>query len=388
MKQFFRRGNHSRHMAFLLALIMSVAMLSACTQTPQFSMGDEPGQEQGAAQVRPTKSTRRTRKTTTKKTSRKTTKKTTRKTTKKTTRKTTINDRPVNGTTMSTTQTLGSTTEKPTTLTQAPSTTTTQKPTTTTTTKKPTTTTTKPWVEGWNVRNGKTYYMKNGVIQKGWVFINGLRFHFNESTGVKDSEAGIDVSSHNGTINWQKVKDAGVFFVFIRVGYRGYGSSGSLNYDTNFEANYNGARAVGLKIGVYFYSVPINQTEAIEEANFVLAKVKNLHLDLPIVTDVEHEGNRVAGLTPKQRTDNTLAFLQTIKNAGKQGMLYTGYYYRRDLLQPSRLTEYPLWLAYYTSDPSKPGQAPYACWQYSESGVISGASSSGVFDFNVMYDNS
>ena len=85
--------------------------------------------------------------------------------------------------------------------------------------------------------------------------------------------AGIDVSRYQGDIDWQKVADSGVKFAFIRVGYRTYGS-GEITADPNAQANYRGAKAAGLKVGVYFFSQAIDEVEAVEEASYVLDKIK------------------------------------------------------------------------------------------------------------------
>ncbi len=81
---------------------------------------------------------------------------------------------------------------------------------------------------------------------------------------------GIDVSHYQGDIDWEKVKASGIEFVFVRLGYRGYGEDGTLKLDTNFEKNIQGARAAGLDVGVYFFAQAVNEKEAIEEAEFVL----------------------------------------------------------------------------------------------------------------------
>ena len=101
---------------------------------------------------------------------------------------------------------------------------------------------------------------------------------------------GIDVSKHNliidnkkQTIDWQKVKADGTEFVFIRIGYRGYGKRGTLNKESYFDELYSGAKSVGLKIGIYFYSQAISEKEAIDEANFSLSLLDNRKIDLPIV---------------------------------------------------------------------------------------------------------
>lgn len=98
--------------------------------------------------------------------------------------------------------------------------------------------------------------------------------------------AGVDVSEHQGTIDWQQVKDAGFEYAILRVAYRGM-TEGGLNVDSTFEQNYQGATAAGLKVGVYFFSQAITQEEAREEAQYVLDTLDGRELDYPVVFDWE-----------------------------------------------------------------------------------------------------
>lgn len=234
---------------------------------------------------------------------------------------------------------------------------------------------------GWTTLAGKTYYYLDGKPLKGWKVIDGIRYHFNESSGVKDSSAGIDVSYWQGNINWNKVKASGIEFAFIRVGYRGYGEEGKLCLDPNFKKNLDGAKKAGIQCGVYFYSVAKNVTEAVQEANLVLEAIKGYTLELPVIIDCEHKGDRVKGLTKAERTDNVLAFLETVKKAGRKGGLYTGHWYYKNLLEPKRLASVELWIAYYTENQNKVSDVEYKYWQYSDSGSIGGIS--GKVDLNI-----
>ena len=90
--------------------------------------------------------------------------------------------------------------------------------------------------------------------------------------GVVVSRKGIDVSRHQGAIDWNLVAGDGVEFAFIRVGYRGYGS-GKMVEDEYFQDNIQGAIQAGIKVGVYFYSQAISREEVLEEAEFVLEKI-------------------------------------------------------------------------------------------------------------------
>ena len=86
--------------------------------------------------------------------------------------------------------------------------------------------------------------------------------------GNEQTVLGIDVSSHQGTINWKEVADNGVTFAIIRCGYRGL-TKGSVFKDTMFDENVKGALENGIYVGTYFFSTAITDEEALEEAAFV-----------------------------------------------------------------------------------------------------------------------
>ena len=136
------------------------------------------------------------------------------------------------------------------------------------------------------------------LYDKDAFFQNGNRISY----GGEDYtyRLGIDVSHYQGDIDWEKVQAAGIEFVFIRLGYRGYGEDGSLKLDTNFEKNIQGARAAGLDVGVYFFAQAVNEKEAVEEAEFVLENLVQYDLQMPVVYDPEsilHEEARTDDVT-------------------------------------------------------------------------------------------
>lgn len=212
---------------------------------------------------------------------------------------------------------------------------------------------------------------------------------FNSSTYTINSKfdnynitQGIDVSYHDGTINWKKVKAAGVDFAIIRVGYRGYGSAGTLVEDTNFKTNIKGALDAGIDTGVYFYSQALTTTEAKAEANFVLARIKNYNFNMPVVFDYEFAGVSTGRLdsawknktlNKTKMTNNTLAFCETIENSGYEAMVYANKSFLNDNIDHNIIQEkYGIWLAHYTTNTDYSGD--YQIWQYSEKGKIDGIS--------------
>lgn len=234
--------------------------------------------------------------------------------------------------------------------------------------------------EGFNTVDGKTYYVHGGKFVTGYAEINGIRYHFDPVTGVKDCEVGIDVSSHQGSIDWAKVKKAGIEFAYIRIGYRGY-ETGRLCIDSCFEKNLRDAQKYGIKCGVYFYSVAVNEAEAIEEANLVLGALSGKGLQLPVYCDIEHVGDRVTGLNKTQRTNNALAFVNTIRAGGFSAGIYTYFNYYNNYLEGSRVANESIWIAYYTEEASKVKGIPYIAWQYTSKGSVSGIN--GRVDMNL-----
>ena len=165
---------------------------------------------------------------------------------------------------------------------------------------------------------------------------------------------GIDVSHYQGDIDWQKIKAAGIEFVFVRLGYRGYGQDGVLKMDTNFEKNMEGARAAGLDVGVYFFAQAVNETEAVEEAEFVLEHLMEYDLQMPVVYDPEsvvHEEARTDNVTGEQFTKNTKVFCETIEKSGYDAMVYCNMTWQAFKLDLEELEEYPIWYADYEEYP-------------------------------------
>ena len=201
---------------------------------------------------------------------------------------------------------------------------------------------------------------------------------------------GIDVSKYNKTVDWEKVKAAGIEFVFVRVGYRGYGISGTLAADVCFESHVTGALAAGLKVGLYYYTEAINTEEAIEEAQYCIEKAKDYNITLPIVYDYETttvNGTKTgrkynAKLSKAAATKNCQAFCDTIQNAGYTPMIYANKYDLSTLIDGAALGQsYKIWLANYTSKTTYTGA--YEFWQYSEKGSVDGIA--GNVDLNVQF---
>ena len=160
---------------------------------------------------------------------------------------------------------------------------------------------------------------------------------------------GLDVSHHDGEIDWKLVKESGRDFAFIRAGYRGY-QTGELKLDNQFHANMKGAREAGLDTGVYFFSQAITEEEAVEEARFVLNELQEYQLQLPVVYDPEGipwDEARTDGLEREQIMKNTHAFCNEIKAAGYEPMIYSNLRWELDYFDLEELEEYKIWYADY-----------------------------------------
>ncbi|WP_419563038.1 GH25 family lysozyme [Ruminococcus sp.] len=210
--------------------------------------------------------------------------------------------------------------------------------------------------------------------------------HQNRFSGVS-KVYGIDVSYYQGNIDWKKVKNSGVEFVIIRVGYRGYGSAGTLVEDPKFKTYLDGAAKAGLKVGVYFYTQAITTAEAQEEAKFVLDRIKGYSLQMPVYYDIEsvdYDTGRLdsAGLSKAQKTALCTAFCDTIIKSGYSAGVYANYTWLNYYIDGAGLgKKYPIWLAHYTSNTNYDQRMDM--WQYSGSGTVSGISA--YTDVNVWY---
>ena len=202
-------------------------------------------------------------------------------------------------------------------------------------------------------------------------------------TASGNKKVGIDVSKWNGDIDWDKVKNAGVDFAIVRVGYRG-SVTGSLVEDPYFQTNMQGAAASGVPVGVYFFTQAVNEVEAVEEASAVLQLIAEYHLDYPIYIDTEGAGGngRADGLDAETRTLVCEAFCRTISNAGYRAGVYASRNWLNNNLQTERLQQYETWLAEYRSVPLYQGY--YQMWQYTSKGRIDGIE--GNVDFNIRYE--
>ena len=200
--------------------------------------------------------------------------------------------------------------------------------------------------------------------------------------GTKTAKVGIDVSSWQGVIDWDRVRDAGVEFAILRAGYRG-SVTGALVEDSCFETNLRGATAAGIPVGIYFFTQAVNEVEAVEEASMVLQLVRNFKVEYPIFIDTEGAGGngRADGLSTEDRTLVCEAFCRTIQNAGYTAGAYASKNWYENRLNVNALDHYVIWLAEYRDIPKYQGY--YEMWQYTSKGEVDGIS--GNVDLDISY---
>src|SRR5574344_2172068 len=191
-----------------------------------------------------------------------------------------------------------------------------------------------------------------------------LNYYVNNYQDI-NNEIGIDVSSHQQDIDYNKVKAAGINFVMIRMGY-GPDSDGNMTLDNYFEENYSKAKAAGLKIGIYLYSYATTIDEANIQSTWVLDNLKDKTIDLPIAYDWESWHTfYTCGINFYDLNKIADTFLTNIKNNNYSVMNYGSKYYLENIWT---LNKYDTWLAQYYTEATY--NKDFKMWQISESGVV------------------
>ncbi len=222
----------------------------------------------------------------------------------------------------------------------------------------------------------------NAYTQDGLEVLESGEYRYQED-GQVISHKGIDVSQHQGEIDWEKVAADGVEFALIRTGYRGYGT-GKLVEDTFFEKNLSGAQAAGIKAGVYIFTQAVTADEIQEEADELLAQIAPYSIEGPVVIDVEKTADssgRMNQLTVEERTALVLQFCQIIENAGYKPMIYHNMEMGVLMLDLGALEGYDKWFASYSEQLYYP--YAYDIWQYSNTGSVDGIK--GDVDLNISF---
>ena len=195
-----------------------------------------------------------------------------------------------------------------------------------------------------------------------------------------NSYAGVDVSAYQGEIDWKKVKQSGIDFAIIRLGYRGY-ESGKLVEDKYARENLQGAKEAGLRVGAYFFSQALSIKETDQEIAYMLDILGETHLDMPIVLDWEIPAAdaRTAKMDARTLTDIQRHFCGQMRDKGYTPMVYFNWHQSENLYYLSELEDYPFWLALYQDRMTYPWRVEM--WQWTDSGKVPGIS--GPVDLNV-----
>ena len=193
-----------------------------------------------------------------------------------------------------------------------------------------------------------------------------------------NTEIGIDVSKWQGDIDFKKLKDAEVEFVIIRVG-SSTGINGENFVDSKFIQNIENANSVGIPVGVYFYSYANSMERAINDAKWIIDVIKDYRVELPIAFDWENWGSfNKYELSFFGLTNIAKKFMDTVKDAGYEAMLYSSKTYLENIWMGM---DYPVWLAHYTKNTNYTGD--YSYWQLCSNGRVDGIN--GDVDIDIRY---
>jgi GH25 family lysozyme M1 (1,4-beta-N-acetylmuramidase) len=224
----------------------------------------------------------------------------------------------------------------------------------------------------------------------------GVKMNIKDLAVPKDKEKkityGIDVAKWQGVIDWKKVKEAGVQFAMIRVGYRTL-DNGAIVEDPYAKYNLQQASKNGIMIGAYFFSTALSEKEAKEEAAWVAEFIAPYPITYPVAYNCEgfmNPENRQYGISKKERTDAAIAFLDYVKEQGYTPMFYAAKNEMEQNAQWDTDTisqRYKVWVAQYPerfdTESKSSYSGPHAMWQYTSKGIASGVEK--PVDLNVAY---
>ena len=198
---------------------------------------------------------------------------------------------------------------------------------------------------------------------------------------------GIDVSRYNGTIDWNKVKSAGVKFAILKTVSTNYSEFGGLYIDPAFERNYAECKRLGIPVGVYYFTYATLSSTTQKELSLLKKALAGKTFEYPIYIDVEADSVTKKGKTVL--TDRIIEALETIESWG----YYAGYYTYRSFaskyIELDRLKAYDCWIADYGTNkgvkpyPKSKFTGPHGIWQYTSTGKVNGIK--GNVDMNESY---
>ena len=204
---------------------------------------------------------------------------------------------------------------------------------------------------------------------------------FGINVPTKSKLKGIDVSNHQGVIDWNAVKNSGIDFAILRCGY---GENIPEQDDFYFIRNMNECERLGIDYGVYLYSYALNENGAVSEADHVLRLIQGHRVPLGVWFDMEDaDGYKQRHGMPSDETLVNICktFCDRIKNKGYDVGIYASYYWLTAILNSSKLDSYDKWVAQWSSRCSY--TKPYKMWQYTSTGTVDGIH--GNVDMNYLY---
>lgn len=187
---------------------------------------------------------------------------------------------------------------------------------------------------------------------------------------------GIDISKHNGAVNWAQVKADGVQFAILRAGY---GKQASQK-DTQFENNYAGCKSNGVPVGAYWYSYAATPAEAMQEAAVCLSILKGKTFEYPVYFDIEEPSVLAKGKAAC--TAIAKAFLEAVEQAGYFVGIYSSKVHLENCITEELRARYAVWVAHYGVDKTT-YHGQHGIWQKSSTGKVSGIR--GNVDMNECY---
>lgn len=199
----------------------------------------------------------------------------------------------------------------------------------------------------------------------------------------ENTEIGLDISEWQDYPDFNKLKEAGVEFIFLRVGGTKY-KTGEYFLDASFKYNIEKANEVGIPVGVYFYSYAKNKEQAMNDAKWIYEQIKDYNVELGVAFDWENWSfYNDFNLSFYELTEMAESHLEYFKDKGYEALLYSSKGYLEDIWQE---TDFPVWMAHYTNnvEPSS-YKGKYKYWQACSDGKIDGIN--GNVDINIKYKN-
>lgn len=237
--------------------------------------------------------------------------------------------------------------------------------------------------DGWQLSSDKRTYTKQFKRNGTYSVIVNDKYNNGAKLSIKISGLiykGIDVSSHQSRINWVDVKQDGIDFAILRLGW--IGNKNNHTIDTFFNENYEACKRLGIPVGVYVYNYCESEEAVTSGAKWVLDQLKAKKLTYPVYIDMED--SQISGLDKEKLTNISKTFCEEIKKGGYSKVgVYANKNWLINKLDANQLSSYNIWLAHYTSKTDYAGK--YQIWQYTSSGSVKGII--GRVDMNYCYKN-